>query len=253
MYKTKDEAVISFVLFMSWRNCRQFSLQGNSETVDEERIMKSILKRKRKEGTYEQWRQECREKQRFYYRKSKGKVKDPTIAKRNEAKRKEEYRKRVERLKRNGMYEACLAKRRKQALSLYHRVDEEGVCKRKEREKKRYREPIDKLKKTGAYRAHLDKCNARTKARRRTKKINGESVYGSKSKEQVNAEGRERYRRRIERTKREGTYLQFVTKNRVKCQSYREKVKEMKAKAPFISSGELMREMKAETPPVPFG
>lgn len=44
-------------------------------------------------------------------------------------------KKRIERLKRNGKYEAYLAKRREQALRLYHGVDEEGVCQRKEREK----------------------------------------------------------------------------------------------------------------------
>ena len=39
------------------------------------------------------------------------KVKDPIIAKQNKAKRKEEYKKRIERLKRNGKYEAYLAER----------------------------------------------------------------------------------------------------------------------------------------------
>lgn len=46
-------------------------------------------------------------------------MKDPIIAKLNKAKRKEEYKKRIERLKRNGQYEACLAERREQASRLY--------------------------------------------------------------------------------------------------------------------------------------
>ena len=75
------------------RNCHHLSLQRNSETSDEEGITKSLFEKKKREGTYEQWRQESREKQRFYYQKSKGKVKDPIIAKQNDAKRKEKYKK----------------------------------------------------------------------------------------------------------------------------------------------------------------
>lgn len=122
-----------------------------------------LIEKKKRDGTYEQWRQECQEKQKFYYRRNFGKQVDSVPNDVNKKKRQEIYKQRIERLKRDGKYEEYLAKRRKQARKLYHTVDENGNKPYREKENKRYRERILRLKETGAYRDHLDKCNERTK------------------------------------------------------------------------------------------
>lgn len=84
--------------------------------------------------------------------------------------RKEDYRKRVARLKVTGKYEAYLAKRRKQAYAAYHRADAEGASRRKRMEKERYLKRIARMKEEGTYQTYLEISRKRTKAWRSRKR-----------------------------------------------------------------------------------
>ena len=80
--------------------------------------------------------------------------------------------------------------------------------------------------------------------------------------EQVRAKQRERYPRRKARMIEEGTFAEFAMKNRIRCQSYRQRVKEMISQTlpiPFDKGSEEMNDTPpvpldewVESPPVPF-
>ena len=78
--------------------------------------------------------------------------------------------------------------------------------------------------------------------------MEGKSVYGSRSREQELAEGRERYRRPIYRMKAKGTYSHYAIANRSRCQSYGERVKQMKVDSPHVPFGECISEWGLKHP-----
>ena len=161
--------------------------------------------------------------------------------------RRDDYHRRIERLKEKGKYEDYLAKRRNQARNLYEKLDEDECSKRREKERIRFKKRMDKIKEEGTYRAYLDKCNAKTREWRKFKKCNGVSIYGLKSREQVLADGRARYRRRMEKLKREGAYEEYLQQNRIQCQSYRDQIKKIKNQITFVEAYEV----EFKTPFVP--
>ena len=84
------------------------------------------------------------------------------------------------------------------------------------------------------------------------RKKKGLLVTGREPIEQVRAEQRERYQRQKARMMEEGTYGEFAMKNRIRCQSYRRRVKEMINQTLPISFDKGSEEMKDDTPPVPL-
>lgn len=81
---------------------------------------------------------------------------------------------------------------------------------------------------------------------------NGLSATGREPIKQVREKQRERYQRRKAKMIEEGTYAEFAMKNRIRCQSYRQRVKEMTNQTLPIPFDKGSDEMKDDTPTVPL-